>query len=110
MTILVMIDAVDLGNLQSYRAHIERLAERYGPKVWSVIYQGDVRCRLEHMERLKRTLKSDHDKAVAAGGGICCGHVLHQMRPSGVRRWWSHACPSSPGFQVLQRWSKVMQK
>lgn len=27
------------------------MAEHYGPKVWSVIYQADVRCRLEHMER-----------------------------------------------------------
>ena len=63
-----MIDAVDLGHLQKYRSHIERLVERYGPKVWSVIYQGDVRCGLEHMERVKRTLKTHHDKAVAAGG------------------------------------------
>ena len=68
MTVLVMIDAVDLGHLQKYRSHIERLAERYGPRVWSVIYQGDVRCRLEHMERLKRALKTEHDKVINAGG------------------------------------------
>lgn len=68
MTVLVMIDAVDLGHLQKYRSHIERLAERYGPRVWSVIYQGDVRCRLEHMERLKRALNTKHDKVINAGG------------------------------------------
>eukprot|EP00435_Cladocopium_sp_Y103_P074415 s25_g48.t1 len=62
-----MLDAVDLGHLQKYRAHVERMAERYGVKVWSVICQADVRCRLEHMERLKRKLKADHDQAVAAG-------------------------------------------
>eukprot|EP00435_Cladocopium_sp_Y103_P056506 s702_g19.t1 len=67
LTVLVMIDAVDLGHLQRYKSHIERMAERYGPKVWSVIYQADVRCRLEHMERLKRGLKAEHDTAVAAG-------------------------------------------
>eukprot|EP00435_Cladocopium_sp_Y103_P047095 s2113_g13.t1 len=67
-TCLVMLDAVDLGHLQKYRAHIEKLAERYGSRVWSVIYQGDVRCRLEHMERLKRNLKAEHDRVVASGG------------------------------------------
>lgn len=68
MTVLVMLDAVDLGHLQKYRSHIERLAERYGQRVWSVIYQGDVRCRLEHMERLKRNLKAEHDRVLRAGG------------------------------------------
>ena len=68
LTLLVMLDAVDLGHLQKYRSHVERLAERYGSRVWSVIYQADVRCRLEHMERLKRRLQSEHDKAKASGG------------------------------------------
>eukprot|EP00435_Cladocopium_sp_Y103_P048512 s1251_g14.t1 len=67
LTILVMLDAVDLGHLQKYRAHVERMADRYGAKVWSVIYQADVRCRLEHMARLQRNLKTEHDQAVAAG-------------------------------------------
>eukprot|EP00435_Cladocopium_sp_Y103_P026713 s4904_g6.t1 len=67
LTILVMADAVDLGNLQRYRTHVERLAERYGQKVWSVIYQADVRCRLEQMERLKRKLAAEHEAAVTAG-------------------------------------------
>ena len=67
LTVLVMIDPVDLAHLQKYRSHIERLAERYGPRMWSVIYQGDVRCRLEHMERLKRMLKTEHDRIIAAG-------------------------------------------
>ena len=67
-TILIMLDQVDLGHLQKYEAHIERLAARYGPRVWSVIYQGDVRCRLEHMERLRRSLKAEHDRIKAAGG------------------------------------------
>ena len=68
MTVLIMIDAVDLGHLQKYKAHIERLAERYGVKVWSIVYQADVRCRLEHMERLKRDLVAEHEKITNAGG------------------------------------------
>ena len=67
LTVLVMIDAVDLGHLQKYRAHIERIAERYGTRVWSVIYQADVRCRLENMERIKRNLKTMGDAATTAG-------------------------------------------
>eukprot|EP00435_Cladocopium_sp_Y103_P055167 s446_g18.t1 len=68
LTALVMVDAVDLGHLQTYRAHVERMAERYGPRVWSIVYQADVRCRLEQMERLKRKLVAENEAAVAAGG------------------------------------------
>ena len=65
--ILVMIDAVDLGNLLKSRNVVEKLHDRFGDKVWSIIYQGDVRCRLEHMTRIRRRAQADHDEAVAAG-------------------------------------------
>ena len=59
LTVLVMIKTVDLGHLQKYRAHIERMAELYGPKPSLVISQTDARCRLEYIRRSKRTLKSE---------------------------------------------------
>ena len=47
-----MLDAVDLGNLPRFKTMIERY-HRFGEKVWNIICQGDVRCRLENMPRLK---------------------------------------------------------
>lgn len=49
--LLVMLETVDLGNLLRCRNLIERIHATYGERVWSVIYQGDVRCRLEHVCR-----------------------------------------------------------
>lgn len=64
---LVMLDAVDLGTLQKYREKIEKYHDRYGEKIWAVLYQADVRCRLELMERTKRNLAARHDAAVQQG-------------------------------------------
>ena len=86
--VLVMLDAVDLGNLLRYRNLVERYHDRFSEKVWSVVYQGDVRCRLEHMPRLKRIVQADYDAAMAAG----------TAPPSGFdpnRPWnyvWGKAC------------------
>jgi hypothetical protein len=65
--ILVMLDAVDLGHLLRYKTMIERFHDKYGEKVWSVIYQGDVRCRLENMPRIKRIAQAAHDKTTSTG-------------------------------------------
>ena len=65
MNTLVMVDAVDLGILLKYRNHIERLHDRYSDKVWTVLYQSDVRCRLELMERIRRTLQAEYDAGQA---------------------------------------------
>ena len=67
MNALVMVDAVDLGALMSYKQHIIKLHDRYSAKIWPVIYQADNRCRLEHMERTRRVLQSVHDEAVSRG-------------------------------------------
>lgn len=65
---LVMLDAVDLGALVSYKQHIIKLHDRYSPKTWPILYQADNRCRLEHMERTRRVLHAAHEEAVTAGG------------------------------------------
>lgn len=35
--VLVMLDAVDLGNLLRYKAPVERFHDKYGEKVWSIV-------------------------------------------------------------------------
>ena len=62
-----MLEAVDLGHLLRYKTMIERFHDKYGEKVWSVIYQGDVRCRLENMPRIKRIAQAAHDKTTSTG-------------------------------------------
>ena len=67
LNVLVMLNAVDLGVFMSYKQHIMKLHDRYSSKVWAIIYQADVRCRLEHMERTRRVLQAQHEEAVAKG-------------------------------------------
>ena len=64
---LVMLDTVDLGTLLKYKGKIEKFHDRCGEKIWAVLYQADVRCRLELMERTKRQLVSAHEAALAKG-------------------------------------------
>ena len=67
MNTLVMLDAVDLGALMTYKQHIVKLHDRYSHRVWSIIYQADSRCRLEHFERTRRLLQAAHEEAISKG-------------------------------------------
>eukprot|EP00972_Heterocapsa_arctica_P055961 8253988-Heterocapsa_arctica.AAC.1 len=51
-----MLDQVDPSAMDLYSSLIERFADRYpdGLSVWTILYQAEVRMRLEHMERLRR--------------------------------------------------------
>ena len=66
-TALIMLDQVGLATLDRYASQINEFANRYGPIVWHIIYQADVRARLEHMERIRRIGIEQHAKATAAG-------------------------------------------
>ena len=65
---LVMLDTVDLGTLLKYKEKIEKFHDRYGENIWAIVYQADVRCRLELMERTKRQLAAAHEAAPSSGG------------------------------------------
>jgi hypothetical protein len=51
---MVMFDQVDLGNLMIYLDKVKGYSDRYGAGVWHLIYQCEVRTRLEHFERIRR--------------------------------------------------------
>lgn len=68
VTALVMTKAVDLGVLTQYRTQIERLHDRYSAKAWAIVYQADVRFRLELIERVRRECAAEHEIAVQNGG------------------------------------------
>jgi len=66
---MIMLDIMDLGPLQTYKARIENLHSRYGESnVWSLLYQADTRARLEHMPRSKIQLYRHRKEATDAGG------------------------------------------
>ena len=60
-TILIMLDQVDVAALDAYQALITKYARTYGKDVWLIIYQADVRCRLENFERIRRRLLSEQE-------------------------------------------------
>ncbi len=49
----LMHNAVSLCTLDRYRDLIKSYWTRYGSKVWVIIYQADVRARLEHIDRMR---------------------------------------------------------
>jgi hypothetical protein len=76
-TALISWKVVDLGRLDAYSRLIGRYVERYGAGSWYQIYQAEVRCRSEHMERIRR--RGEEGRAVALMAGHT--HALDMMRP-----------------------------
>ena len=66
-TNLLGFAAVGLGTLIAYRKKQEYYWNLYGAETWGIQYRADVRCRLEHMPRLRRKLEADYAVAKAAG-------------------------------------------
>ena len=66
-TALIGFGAVSLGPLMDYSRLITGCATRYGAATWPLLYQAEVRCRLEHLERLRRVLERDCAAATARG-------------------------------------------
>ena len=64
----IMFEEISPARLDAYEKHIRNYHERYGRDCWALIYQADVRSRLENCERLRRIGKDEHDKAKKAGG------------------------------------------
>ena len=62
----IMLGAVRRPNLASYRRWICKLAACYGPIVWHLLYQTDVRCRQELMQRVFQELLAAHTAAIMA--------------------------------------------
>ena len=58
-TALLRFKAVTLGPLLDYERMIVEYAARYGDLAWPLLHQCDVRCRLEHKERLRRVLERE---------------------------------------------------
>ena len=96
-TALVGFEVVGLGPMFDYGRLISTYSERYGALTWPLLYQCDVRCRLEHMERLRRVLERKFVDATARGQAPSV--PIDQARP-----WdsvWTAACEDF-GFWHVQ--------
>jgi len=90
-TVLVMFDVINMGSIEQYEDLIEKYTLRY-PDTWHVIYQADVRARMELLERHRRRGRTEH--AIATQSGV--GHAYDPVRPWNFSweamlvddRWW----------------------
>eukprot|EP00971_Amphidinium_carterae_P289756 5753749-Amphidinium_carterae.1 len=53
-TTLIQLKAASPANLDVYKDLVIQMATRYIPAVWMLVYQADVRMRLENFERIRR--------------------------------------------------------
>ena len=88
----VMLDIIDLGVLNKYRDLIEKYHNRYGVAIWALLYQADVRCRLELFERVRRQIMAEQESLVKAHGAA------------------AGPPPTVAGFDPKRPWNLVLQR
>jgi hypothetical protein len=52
---LLFLGEVDLGPMEMYRERIRGYIRKWGPSIWHLVYQAEVRMRREEMELIRRT-------------------------------------------------------
>eukprot|EP00971_Amphidinium_carterae_P320792 6376517-Amphidinium_carterae.1 len=60
-----MFNIISPAGLDAYREFIARLHRTYWESIWPIIYQADVKARLEHAERVGRDGQWAHSRAQA---------------------------------------------
>ena len=90
--VCVMLDIIDLGTLTKHRELIEKFHNRYGQAIWALLYQADVRCRLELAERIHRQIQAEQEALVKSHGSA------------------SGTPPKVPGYDPSRPWNLVYQR
>ena len=98
---LIMLKAVDPAVLDMYADRVSELNRRYGSTCWAIVYQGDVRCRREHHERLRdaRRRRSKRNPTILTNQSAV-NHVW--MMSVTDSTWWSHEVVE-PAVMVMSR-------
>ena len=65
--IMISIKAMSRPTLKAYKAWMSWAAKMYGPLVWPLLYQTDVRCRSERIPMLRDELVAAHSTSITAG-------------------------------------------
>ena len=66
-TSMIMLDAADLGILDLYKNRIVKLHGIFSEGTWLLLYQTDVRARLEQLPRIRLQLLREHNDDLAEG-------------------------------------------
>ena len=67
-TVYLLLKICSAERLDSYGEHIRKLHIRFGPEFWWIVYQADIKMRLEHFERLRRIAEAVHQASVGVAG------------------------------------------
>jgi len=79
----IQLDLLSPVRVDSYVDTIKSYNTRYSHSCWHLIYQADVRMRLEQAERIRRRGETEHAKAISCGGS-------HDYSPGKPWEWvWS---------------------
>lgn len=76
----IMLEQVTPAKLDAYEKIIRGFHDRYGKLCWPLIYQADVRARLEQSERVRRRGQQSYETARAAG-------LNHEFQPNMPWEW-----------------------
>ena len=108
----IMFDQITPARLDAYEHLIRSYHERYGRSCWALLYQADVRARLEHTERLRRVGREEHQAAVDGGGS-------HSFEPKKPWEWvWEklvldqafwHRELEEPALLILAKTQRISQ-
>ena len=77
---MVMLQAISFATTERYKETIKQYWTRYGSESWHLIYQVDVRTRLEKFERTRRKAEVAKEEATRHGGG-------HSFDPGQPWQW-----------------------
>ena len=108
----IMFDQISPARLEAYEHRIRSYHERYGRECWALIYQADVRARLEQTERLRRIGADELEAATKAGGT----HSFDKKKPwewvwdklVHDQAFW-HQELEEPALLILSKSAKVPQ-
>ena len=78
---LLMLGAVDLGNLDEYRKYHTRFHQRHGAMTWALQYQCEDRTRKEQLLRIKRDGYASYLEVFAQAAGQPFVHPYDPDRP-----------------------------
>jgi hypothetical protein len=79
-TAMIMMGVMSLSKIEAYKKKIKGYVTKFGEGVWLVIYQADVRFRMEHLLTLRRRGADEADAAARAGG-------IHEYDPNRPWDW-----------------------
>ena len=91
----IMFEQITPAKLDRYEKLIRGYSDRYGRECWPIIYQADVRARLEHAERVRRQGHDAYETAQRAG-------LTHPYDPAKPWDWvWQQM-----SMEILGFWQK----